>query len=241
MPGIRAENPSCAWLLASNLIINEGEKISNFKWRNLLGLIVEIENPLQIDEKIHKAFYSIMGKKWGENYKVWHKEYEKRIREFGDDKINQLKYVIQRFKKGKTFDDSVITIHSPVKDSGYLLENSKRPRKPNYPCLIQMDFKLRNSKLNLFATYRSHDFGRKAYGNYRWLGELLKEVCQELNCEIGKLFVVSNSAFIRKDEMEKINRIFDKVEHLMIIKKSERIKYANSPKYIAYQYDFPNF
>ena len=209
---VKAENPSQAWLLASQLIINKGKKTTGFKWRNLLGLIVGIENPLQIDEKIHKAFCSVMEKKWGEGYREWHKDYEKRIREFGDEKIDQLKYVIQRFKKGRTFDDSVITIHCPIRDSGYLLKDPKRPRKPNYPCLIQMDFKLRNGKLNLFATFRSHDFGRKAYGNYRWLGEILKEVCQKIKCEIEKLFVFSNSAFIRKDEIGKANRIFDKIK-----------------------------
>ena len=209
---LRAKNPSQAWLLASKLIINEGEKISNFKWRNLLGLVVEIENPLQIDKNIHKAFCAVMKKKWGEGYREWHKDYEKRIREFGDEKINQLKYVMQRFKKGRTYDDSVITIHCPIKDSKYLLEDPRRPRKSNFPCLMQMDFKLRNGKMNLFVMFRSHDFGRKAYGNYRWLGEILKEVCQEIKCEIGKLLVFSNSAFIRKDEMGELNRIFDKIK-----------------------------
>ena len=64
----------------------------------------------------------------------------------------------------------------------------------------------------MFAMFRSHDFGRKAYGNYRWLGDKLGEICQQLGCNIGNLCVLSCSAFIRKDEIEKVREIVDKIK-----------------------------
>lgn len=90
----------------------------------------------------------------------------------------------------------------------------------------RLDIKLRNGKINIFAMFRSHDFGRKAYGNYIGLGKLLNMFCHETGYDIGEVVCYSVSAHIRAKEFNVINTLLEdyKASKFASLKKVEKGK-----------------
>ena len=78
---------------------------------------------------------------------------------------------------------------------------------------MAVDLKFRNGKLNLFAMLRSHDFGRKAYGNYIGLGRLLGTLCDQTGYEMGELVCYSISAHIRVRELKLVTAILSEYDN----------------------------
>jgi thymidylate synthase len=52
-----------------------------------------------------------------------------------------------------------------------------------------------NGELNLIAVYRNHDYFYKAFGNFIGLSKLLQYICEQTNCEPGKLIIHSTHAY----------------------------------------------
>lgn len=70
-----------------------------------------------------------------------------------------------------------------------------RDRQPRgFPCLSHLSFSLQAGALHLTALYRSHEFVRRAYGNYLGLGHLLHFVANQAGFPMGELVCVSASA-----------------------------------------------
>jgi len=188
---IEAENPSEAWYEAAKFILQNGKNVGNLK--EVLYLFVEIKNPLKVNEEIDNAFKNIpaLGKKsgrewieWGINQlnvsssiqdKSWLDRYITRLTKYRN-KVNQLAYVISRLKEKPKSKQLFCTTFDPEVDI-----KPNMPYNPRMPCLTAIDLKERENKLNLFSLFRSHDFGRKAYGNYLGLGRLLEYLCKESN------------------------------------------------------------
>jgi len=217
---IKAKNPSEAWLKAVKLILSAGNKINNLK--EILYLLVEIEKPLEIDENIHKTFCNIprLGTKRGSDwikecikylspsvFEKWNKTYYSRLIKYRD-KINQLDYIIKALKKKPKSKQLFCVTFDPETDI-----KPNMPYSPNMPCLTMLDFKDRDG-LNLFAVFRSHDFGRKAYGNYIALGRLLKEICEKSGRNLGKVICFSCSAHIRLSELNQIENCVRKLRDM---------------------------
>jgi thymidylate synthase len=215
---IQAKNPSEAWLRAVKLILSSGNKVGNLK--EILYLIVEIENPLEIDERVDKTFRSLvnLGKKSGNEWITWgikqltpstvlrwHDTYYSRITKYRE-KTNQLNYVVERLKRKPNSKQLFCITFDPELDI-----RPNMPYSPKMPCLTALDFKDRNG-LNLFAVFRSHDFGRKAYGNYIGLGKLLREICEKSNRDLGRVICFSCSAHVRLSELKQIENCIKELE-----------------------------
>ena len=214
---IKAANPSEAWLEAVKYILQNGKLVGNLK--EVLHLVVEIENPLEINEKIDQAFrrINVLGKKsgsgwieWGINQldpssfiqnRSWSSRYYTRLTRYRG-KVDQLEYVINSLKKKPKSKQLFCITFDPEIDI-----KPNMPYSPKMPCLCVLDFKDRDNKLNLFALFRSHDFGRKAYGNYLGLGKLLIYICEESNRNFGKIVCFSSSAHIRSSELKEIEKV----------------------------------
>jgi thymidylate synthase len=217
---IQAKNPSEAWFNATKLILSSGNKASGLK--EITHLVVEIENPLKIDEKVDKGFRNLtnLGKKNGDEWitwgikqlapstiSKWHDTYYSRITQYRV-KINQLDYVVEALKRKPNSKQLFCITFDPELDI-----KLNMPYSPKMPCLTALDFKDRNG-LNLFAVFRSHDFGRKAYGNYIGLGKLLKEVCEKSNRNLGKVICFSCSAHIRLSELKQIEDLIKELGNM---------------------------
>jgi len=214
---IEAGNPSEAWFEATKYILENGKSVGDLK--EILYLLVEIREPLKINEQIDKAFRGIpiLGKKSGEEWiewginqldasslaqdKSWKSRYFTRLSKYRD-KVNQLEYVINALQKKPRSKQLFCITFDPEVDI-----RPDMPYSPRMPCLTVTDFKDRDDKLNLFALFRSHDFGRKAYGNYLGLGKLSAYICKESSRNIGKVICLSLSAHIRSSESKELQRI----------------------------------
>lgn len=210
---IRAANSSLAWLKATKCIMENGGKCNGL--REIIDLVVEIEQPLEIEKKIDEAFKKYMGAKWIkkgsdaifpeniENFHSlpWTRTYWTRLKKFRDN-TDQLLFIINRLKDKPMSKQLFCVTFDPEIDI-----QPHRPFNPTMPCLTALDFKFRNGYLGIFALFRSHDFGRKAYGNYLGLGKLLKYICSQVKCDLGTVICYSRSAHIRLKEYPTIYKI----------------------------------
>lgn len=211
---IKAQNLSKAWLQAVKCILKNGMSIGELK-KEIIDLIVEIKNPLQVDREIEDIVTKYIGSKWikkGANSifpentenifaSAWYKTYWSRLRRYRN-RVDQLGTIINRLKEKPKSKQLFSITFDPLLDI-----QPRRPFNPSMPCLTALDFKFRDDKLCLFALFRSHDFGRKAYGNYIGLGRLLNFVCEKTGFHLGKLVVYSRSAHVRSKEFKAISNI----------------------------------
>jgi thymidylate synthase len=211
---IKAKNPSIAWLKATKYILERGARQGELE-REVIDLFVEIEHPLEITEEIDKAYRQYIGAKWikigsdsifPENFEdfhglPWFKSYWTRLRKFRES-TDQLHFIIKRLQSKPKSNQLFCTTFDPCLDI-----QPHRPFNPTMPCLVALDFKYRNGNLGVFALFRSHDFGRKAYGNYLGLGKLLKYVSSEAGYEMGHVLCYSRSAHIRRKEYPMVRKI----------------------------------
>jgi thymidylate synthase len=210
---IKGANPSETWLKAINLIIENGKRQGGLS-REILNLISVMQNPLEMYGEVYDLFQKHIGSKWisrgakcifpitsnpGDLGSVrWSRTYWGRLTRYRE-KVDQLDFIVRRLKnKPHSKQLSCVTFDPEVDIQPH------RPFNPSMPCMIAIDIKFRDGKLNIFAMFRSHDFGRKAYGNYIGLGKLLNMLSHETGYDIGEVVCYSVSAHIRAKEFNSI-------------------------------------
>lgn len=200
---IKADNASQAWIRAAKHIWSEGEIVldGNERLKETLNLFLEIQNPTERNEDIEKLIprefvQEVMGLTFKrEPDEKWGYSYGERMFDFKG--INQVQWVIDRLNQNPTSKSATIGILMPEKDT----------KAQHMPCMNLLDFKKRDGKLNLVVVFRSHDYGKKALPNFIALGELLKQVSDATDSDVGKLLCHSISAHIYESEFETIDRI----------------------------------
>ena len=230
---IRGANPSETWMNAINFIIEKGTRQGELS-REILNLVSVTKNPLEIYKEVDDLFRKHIGSKWISkgsscifpitsnpgNMTSWSKNYWGRLTRYRE-KVNQLGFIVRRLKsKPHSKQLSCVTFDPEIDMQPH------RPYNPSMPCMIALDIKLRNGKINIFAMFRSHDFGRKAYGNYIGLGKLLNMLCHETGYDIGEVVCYSVSAHIRAKEFNVINTLLEdyKASKFASLKKVEKGK-----------------
>jgi thymidylate synthase len=105
--------------------------------------------------------------------------------------INQLDRIIKAINQRNTKSRAAYTIIIE-KPGGETI------RPLGAPCLnylaIQYDNKDRT--INILATYRNHDFLKRAYGNYLGLCKLIQFIAKSTNLKPGRLTCISSHAYI---------------------------------------------
>jgi thymidylate synthase len=201
MPSFR--NPSDAWHYAlgqiehygNNIITEDGQLI-----RELLNLSLTIKYPLE--------GYPVKGSGWDIAALDLYAEqlmnpentgfdytYGNRLRAheciFDDPEDclsviewDQIEIIIGKLKRQPTSRRCVAITWYP--DIDIVAEHS--------PCLIMLDFLIRQDKLYTTAIFRSHDIGRAYIANIYGLGKLQKYIADQLGIESGDLTTISISA-----------------------------------------------
>lgn len=211
MHSIEGVNPSETWMNAINFIIEKGNRQGELS-REILNLVSVTKNPLEIYKEVDDFFRKYIGSKWISkgsncifpiksnpgNLTSWSRNYWSRLTRYRE-KVNQLGFIVRRLKnKPHSKQLSCVTFDPEIDIQPH------RPYNPSMPCMIALDIKFRDGKLNIFAMFRSHDFGRKAYGNYIGLGRLLNMLSHETGYDIGEVVCYSVSAHIRAKEFNSI-------------------------------------
>ena len=216
MNSIEGANPSETWMDAINFIIEKGNRLGELS-REILNLVSVTKNPLETYKEVDDLFRKYIGSKWISkgsdcifpiksnfgNLTSWSRNYWSRLTKYRE-KVNQLDFIVRRLKnKPHSKQLSCVTFDPEIDIQPH------RPYNPSMPCMIALDIKLRNGKINMFAMFRSHDFGRKAYGNYIGLGRLLNMLSHETGYDIGEVVCYSVSAHIRAKEFNAINTLLE--------------------------------
>lgn len=85
------------------------------------------------------------------------------------------------------------------------------------PCLvyIQLLYDNMNNKMNLYATFRSHDIFRAGFLNAYGLSDMLLYYCKELNIGVGRVEITSISAHIYNTNLNDAKLLIDCVTNNM--------------------------
>lgn len=215
MPAISKPNIYAAWKSILGIIRKDGKEvkiekdnktISKEVTREVLNLFVTIENPLDeqnfdqfpltknqinefanllLDEEQANWGGFIPGKRLNNflGYKQW------------DEVCKKLK------ERSETRRASII-LCEPSRDW-----HDKRP-----PCLLLIDFKIRDNKLHLTAVIRSNDMFKVWPANAYSLAKLLEKTCErlkEIQVRPGSLNILSISAHIYEDDMKKLESVLN--------------------------------
>lgn len=207
-------NPSETWVKAVDFVFENGNRQGGLS-REILNFVSVIQEPLDISGEVDSLFRKYIGSKWigkGANCifpitsnhastNSWSKDYWGRLRRYRE-KVDQLDFIVRRLKNKPHSKQLCCVTFDPELDM-----QPHRPFNPRMPCLIALDIKFRFGKLNLFAMFRSHDFGRKAYGNFIGLGKLLSMLSRETGYEVGEVVCFSVSAHIRMKEINLVRSL----------------------------------
>lgn len=168
--------------------------------KEILNMVVDITNPLRWDKFVKNAVESRMIKWMQKNFfgqniiPDWGYNYGQRL--FNYNKINQIKTIINKLKTDPAAKSATITLMKPGFDLSHV------------PCLVGLDFKIRNGRLLLTGFFRSQDIYNKMYADLFCLAKIQKKVAGQLNIRVGILSVYIVSAHIYgKDLMKAKERI----------------------------------
>lgn len=211
---IQGANPSETWLNAVSFIVKDGNRQGELS-RELLNLVSVIQNPLEIRSDVDNLFRKHIGSIWisrgsdciipitsnPKSVKSWSRNYWGRLTRYRE-KVDQLGFIVRRLRDKPHSKQLSCVTFDPETDM-----QPHRPFNPLMPCMIALDIKFRNKRIYIFSMFRSHDFGRKAYGNFIGLGKLLNVLSHETGYDVGELVCYSVSAHIRAKEFDAIRSL----------------------------------
>lgn len=195
---IRAKSAGYLWKNAVTKVWSCGNFVTdkNKTLKELLNIIIEIENPIKID-KIITQFGNLSMIKWmDKNFldKVpineWGYSYGQRMVDFGG--INQIQNIKNKLLNSPDSKSATITLMDPPND------------KKHMPCICILDFKVRKQRLFTSAFFRSQDAGTKIYADILSIGKIIQTICKELNLKIGPLTIFIASLHIYLEDKDKI-------------------------------------
>jgi len=207
------------WLLSCVEILKNGKKIHDERGQNTLevrNLIMETINPFNQYQNV-KSIWTPKDFMFSRDYlneyaeqlldpedKDFVYDYGNRLRGyFLDDKdcpIDQIEEVIKKLKNNQNSRRAIAITIDPVIDN----------KEEDIPCLQQLTFLIRDSKLYITALFRSNDIGMAAFANQYGLLYIGTHIAKRLGINVGALTVHSVSAHIYETDIEAIKYILSK-------------------------------
>lgn len=109
--------------------------------------------------------------------------------------VNQIEKIVTKLRKNPESKSATISLIDPSTDfDGHM------------PCIVALDFKIRDSKLYVTGFFRSQDVGKKLYADIIALGTIQKKISELLSIKKGSVKIFISSAHIYEADFEKINR-----------------------------------
>ena len=206
---IESDSLGKAWLLAMENIMKYGENIldEDVRLREVRNLYISINSihdfdPI-LDQYADRDRVELMKKKYATcglvgDYKIDYGSYI-----YDNNGINQIDWVINRIRNKPETKSATITLHKPGEEM--------------LACLSMLDFKYRNSILDMTAVYRSQNVFWSQPGNMLALHKIHNDVATELDYKFGKVELIVISAHIYEDDFEKVNGILDKAREQSLL------------------------
>ncbi|MFC1750043.1 thymidylate synthase [Pseudomonadota bacterium] len=169
--------------------VNDGD----VRLKELLGVTIVVEDPELIDGYIEE-FGDFEMIEWMEGNFLSDKPIEKWGFSYGErlvayEGVNQLKKVIVKLKNNRDSKSATTILVSPSKDAKHV------------PCIVTLDFKVRDHQLMCFVFVRSQDVGKKLYADIISIGKIMSKVAREVKVAVGPLHLFVASLHIYVDDM----------------------------------------
>lgn len=110
---------------------------------------------------------------------------------FDNQGINQIDWLIEKLQLNQTTKGASIGLLSPT-----ILRDKRR-----LPCLTTVTAKIRDNKLNLYASFRSQNI-KNSYANFIALTNLQEFISQKINIPVGFLHIFVVSPHIYKNDIQ---------------------------------------
>ena len=190
---IKVPTIKTGWESLVKRIMNNGVEIIDERGsvtKEILNTIVNVKNPL--DKESPKGYFWTGEKldKYSEQFLSNDKQgfiytYGNRLRAHFDG-IDQIQEAIERLNNFKESRRAISITWDPTVDT----------KNDEVPCMMLVDFKIRDGKLHTTGLWRSHDIYGAWFPNAVGLSNLAKYVAGEVGSEVGMLTIHSISAHI---------------------------------------------
>ena len=192
------------WESLVKRIMKDGVEITDERGsvtKEILNTMVNIKNPM--DSESPKGYFWTGEKldKYSEQFLSSDKQgfiytYGNRLRAHFDC-IDQIQEAIGRLNNFKESRRAISITWDPTVDT----------KNDEVPCMMLVDFKIRDGKLNTTGLWRSHDIYGAWFPNAVGLSNLARYVAGEVGSEIGMLTIHSISAHIYEVNFDEAGRV----------------------------------
>jgi thymidylate synthase len=192
------------WESLVKRIMKDGVEITDERGsltKEILNTMVNIKNPM--DSESPKGYFWTGEKldKYSEQFLSSDKQgfiytYGNRLRAHFDG-IDQIQEAIGRLNNFKESRRAISITWDPTVDT----------KNDEVPCMMLVDFKIRDGKLNTTGLWRSHDIYGAWFPNAVGLSNLARYVAGEVGSEIGMLTIHSISAHIYEVNFDEAGRV----------------------------------
>jgi thymidylate synthase len=202
---LKVPNIKTGWESLVKRIMKDGVLITDERGsvtKEILNTMVNVKNPM--DSESPKGYFWTGEKldKYSEQFLSKDKQgfiytYGNRLRAHFDN-IDQIQEAIKRLNNFKESRRAISITWDPTIDT----------KNDEVPCMMLVDFKIRDGKLHTTGLWRSHDIYGAWFPNAVGLSNLTKYVAGEVGMEVGMLTIHSISAHIYEvnfDEAERVN------------------------------------
>lgn len=196
---IDEQKVGAAWKMAYQLVMNEGSAVKDdgVNLLEVLDLFIVVHNVSRDDEILQKDADQklidwMVDDNFGGNLPVlnWGYSYGMRFRDFHG--VNQVDKIVSRIQNNPECKSATISLMDPTTDfAGHM------------PCIIGLDFKLRNNKLHVTGYFRSQDIGKKVYADFLAISKIQHEVANKLKSAAGDVKILISSAHIYEQDFGK--------------------------------------
>jgi thymidylate synthase len=201
---IKVPTIKTGWETLVKRIIKNGVEIKDERGsitKELLNTMVNVKNPL--DTESPKGYFWTGEKldKYSEQFLSSDKQgfiytYGNRLRAHFDG-IDQIQEAIDRLNNFKESRRAISVTWDPTIDT----------KNDEVPCMMLVDFKIRDGKLNTTGLWRSHDIYGAWFPNAVGLSNLANYVAGKVGSEVGTLTIHSISAHIYEVNFKEAEKV----------------------------------
>jgi len=187
---INEKNLYDLWLKSIKLILEEGKIIQDDKENisEILNLYLQTDN-LELASSHFEIWNNSPYINIADSQDMF--DYKERVLNFNN--TNQIEKITQKLQKAWYTKSATVVTVFPEYDLYKI------------PCLISIDFKVRNNLLNTTAFFRSQDVWKKQLNNFKLLISLIQLICNSIKVEPGYLSLLIASAHLYNSDLKSIS------------------------------------
>lgn len=125
----------------------------------------------------------------------WGYSYGQRIYDFLG--VNQLEYIVKKLKNNPDSKSATISLMMAPED------------KRHVPCLVALDFKIRNGGLVTTSFFRSQDIGKKFYADALVIKKIADKVAKKISWPVKSFVFYIKSAHFYLSDIKQLEKIFN--------------------------------